>query len=219
MAKRRKECFFFFSQNHTNEFPRTSRYSKGLQVKWAGREWYEMHAELMVLTSEAVLPLAITAAFVSKGDHSSSHATWGYFMIVGVATQVFTGWIRTKGLKATHANFSGLHRVSEQGLRRVSVCREAVSVRSYPMLGRAIGLLPGLVRHPSTFALEREKVLVRSSILPLACIATIFPTRDGAVQQALPHLVWAFRIRLRRDSVLPWAGACLRRRRPHIFSG
>lgn len=94
--------------------PPTSRYSKGHKVKWAGREWYEMHQELMILTSEAVLPLAITAVFVSKGDHSTNHAHWGYLMIVGVATQIFTGWIRTKGLEAKHPNFSVLHRVSRR---------------------------------------------------------------------------------------------------------
>ena len=70
-----------------------------------------MHEEIMILTSEAVLPLAITAVFASGGDHGTSHAHWGYYMIAAVATQIFTGWIRTKGLEAKHANFSFLHRV------------------------------------------------------------------------------------------------------------
>lgn len=87
------------------------RYAKGQTVKWAQREWYEMHADLMIVASEAVLPLAITAAFATEGDHITDHARWGFLMIAGVAAQLFTGWIRMKGLEAKHANFSSLHRV------------------------------------------------------------------------------------------------------------
>ena len=112
-----------------------------------------------MLTSEAVLPLAITAAFVSEGDHTASHATWGYMMIVGVATQVFTGWIRTKGLKAKHANYSGLHRVSEQRVGRASVCREAVAVRLFRCQAAPSILAPTLLSPQHTLASEREKVL------------------------------------------------------------
>lgn len=81
-------------------------------MKWAGLEWYEMHEELMVVASEAVLPLGVTAVFASGGDHSTLHAHWGFYMIAAVAMQVLTGWIRKKGLEAKHANFSFLHRVS-----------------------------------------------------------------------------------------------------------
>lgn len=37
-------------------------------------------------------------------------------MIAAVAMQIFTGWMRTKGLEAKHSNFSLLHRVSESSL-------------------------------------------------------------------------------------------------------
>lgn len=53
----------------------------------------------------------ITAVFASGGDHTTPHAHWGYYMIAAVAVQVFTGFMRTKGLEAKHANFSYLHRV------------------------------------------------------------------------------------------------------------
>ncbi|CAM9703751.1 unnamed protein product, partial [Ectocarpus sp. 12 AP-2014] len=38
-----------------------ARYRKGDAIKWAGREWYEMHEEIMIVASEVVLPLGITA--------------------------------------------------------------------------------------------------------------------------------------------------------------
>lgn len=76
----------------------------------------------MIVASEAVLPLGITAVVATGGDHTTKHAHWGYYMITAVAAQIFTGWIRTKGLEAKHANFSFLHRVrglgSESGLGR-----------------------------------------------------------------------------------------------------
>ena len=65
----------------------------------------------MIVTAEAVLPLGITAVAATGGDHTTKHAHWGYYMIAAVAAQVFTGWMRTKGLKAEHSNFSFLHRV------------------------------------------------------------------------------------------------------------
>ena len=80
-------------------------------MDWAGYEWYEMHEEIMILASEAVLPLGITAVFASGGNHTTSHAHWGYYMIAAVTLQLFTGWMRTKGLESKHANFSFLHRV------------------------------------------------------------------------------------------------------------
>eukprot|EP00904_Undaria_pinnatifida_P011028 jgi/Undpi1/7055/HiC_scaffold_21.g09529.m1 len=89
------------------------RYRKGEEVNWAGRQWYEMHEEIMIVTSEAVLPLGITAVVATGGDHTSKHAHLGYYMIAAVAAQVFTGWIRTKGLEAKHANFSVLHRCNK----------------------------------------------------------------------------------------------------------
>lgn len=49
------------------------RYRKGQQVAF-GRPWYGAHAQVMVVASEAVLPLAITAIFATNGDNSSSHA-------------------------------------------------------------------------------------------------------------------------------------------------
>lgn len=57
------------------------------------------------------LSAQITAVFASGGDHTSEHAHWGYYMIAAVALQLFTGFMRTKGLEAKHANFSFLHRV------------------------------------------------------------------------------------------------------------
>ena len=89
----------------------TFRYRKGDTIGWAKREWYEMHEELMIVASEAVLPLGITAVVASGGEHESSHAHWGYYMIAAVAAQIFTGMMRTKALEAKHANFSFLHRV------------------------------------------------------------------------------------------------------------
>ncbi|CAM9831972.1 unnamed protein product [Ectocarpus sp. 4 AP-2014] len=90
-----------------------ARYRKGDAIKWAGREWYEMHEEIMIVASEAVLPLGITAVFASRGRTSEAHARWGYYMIVAVAMQIFTGWMRTKGLEAKHSNFSLFHRFNK----------------------------------------------------------------------------------------------------------
>ena len=46
----------------------------------------------MILASEAVLPLGITAVFASGGGHDTHHAHWGYYMIAAVAVQVlFSG--------------------------------------------------------------------------------------------------------------------------------
>ncbi|CBJ27734.1 peroxidase [Ectocarpus siliculosus] len=90
-----------------------ARYRKGDAIKWAGREWYEMHEDIMIVASEAVLPLGITAVFASRGRTSEAHAHWGYYMIAAVAMQIFTGWMRTKGLEAKHSNFSLLHRFNK----------------------------------------------------------------------------------------------------------
>ncbi|CAM9558139.1 unnamed protein product [Pylaiella littoralis] len=91
------------------------RYRKGESITWFSFdfEWFEMHQELMIIASEAVLPLAITAVFASGGDHTTSHAHWGYFMIAAVALQVFTGFVRVKGLEAAQANFSFVHRFNK----------------------------------------------------------------------------------------------------------
>ena len=80
----------------------------------------------MIVASEAVLPLGITAVFASGGNHRSSHAHWGYYMIAAVAAQIFTGWMRCKGLEAKHSNFSSFHRV-----RLPLIARPADSHRSY----------------------------------------------------------------------------------------
>lgn len=47
------------------------RYYKGRE--FFGTKWLDMHAELMILVSEAVLPLSITAIVVG-GHHSTDHA-------------------------------------------------------------------------------------------------------------------------------------------------
>lgn len=90
-----------------------------------------MHADIMVVASEAVLPLGITAVFASRGRTSAAHAHWGYYMIAAVAMQIFTDWMRTKGLEAKHSNFSLLHRV--RGLLTHTL-REIVSKRETPSL-------------------------------------------------------------------------------------
>lgn len=90
---------------------RLSRYRKGENVAWAGREWWEMHEEIMIVAAEAVLPLGITAVFASGGNHDTSHAYWGYYLIAAVAMQVISGWVRVKALEAKQANYSYFHRV------------------------------------------------------------------------------------------------------------
>ncbi|CAN0347517.1 unnamed protein product, partial [Scytosiphon promiscuus] len=51
--------------------------------------------------------------FASHGRTSAAHANWGYYMIAAVALQIFTGWLRTKGLEAKQFNFSYLHRFNK----------------------------------------------------------------------------------------------------------
>ena len=51
----------------------------------------------MILASEAVLPLGITAVFASGGGHDTEHAHWGYYMIAAVAVQV-RGWCLDTGI-------------------------------------------------------------------------------------------------------------------------
>lgn len=48
-------------------------YRKGETVAF-GKEWYQMHEECMIIASEAVLPLAITAIFATYGRSSNEHA-------------------------------------------------------------------------------------------------------------------------------------------------
>ena len=42
-----------------------------------GNLWWDMYEECMVVCSEALLPLAITALFATGGPHNSEHAKWG----------------------------------------------------------------------------------------------------------------------------------------------
>ncbi|CAM9611990.1 unnamed protein product, partial [Ascophyllum nodosum] len=58
------------------------RYRKGDTIRWAGREWYEMREELMIVASEAVLPLGITAYF---------HIWAGRFAYVAGVVQCYRG--------------------------------------------------------------------------------------------------------------------------------
>ncbi|CAM9152625.1 unnamed protein product [Ectocarpus sp. 12 AP-2014] len=76
-------------------------------------EWWEMHEEIMIVASEAVLPLGITAIFASGSQHGTEHAHWGYYMIVAVMAQVLSGWLRVKGLGGKNANFSVFHRFNK----------------------------------------------------------------------------------------------------------
>ncbi|CAM9198778.1 unnamed protein product [Choristocarpus tenellus] len=88
------------------------RYRKGSEIR--GTPWYEAHAEAMIIASEAVIPLGVTAiAASSGGGHNSPHAHLGYFMISAVVLQLFTGWLRTRALEAKNANFSIFHRVNK----------------------------------------------------------------------------------------------------------
>lgn len=50
------------------------RYRKGDMVMM-GNRWWEMHAELMAVATEMVLPLSITAIFSSSGTTSGSHSS------------------------------------------------------------------------------------------------------------------------------------------------
>eukprot|EP00752_Nemacystus_decipiens_P002581 g2416.t2 len=90
------------------------RYRKGEQIDFIWQyEWWEMHEEIMIVASEAVLPLGITAIFATGGEHGSSHAHWGYYMIAAVVLQVLSGWLRVKGLGGKNANFSLFHRFNK----------------------------------------------------------------------------------------------------------
>lgn len=53
------------------------RYRKGKKEVF-GSQWWETHSELMIVSSEMVLPLAITAIFTTSGDHNSQHAKQVY---------------------------------------------------------------------------------------------------------------------------------------------
>ncbi|CAM9873857.1 unnamed protein product [Ectocarpus sp. 6 AP-2014] len=76
-------------------------------------EWWEMHEEIMIVASEAVLPLGITAIFASGSQRGTEHAHWGYYMIIAVMAQVLSGWLRVKGLGGKNANFSVFHRFNK----------------------------------------------------------------------------------------------------------
>ncbi|CAN0184392.1 unnamed protein product, partial [Scytosiphon promiscuus] len=90
------------------------RYRKGEEIDFIWQyQWWEMHEEIMIVASEAVLPLGITAIFASGGGHNSEHAHWGYYMIAAVIAQVLTGWLRVKGLEGKNANFSNFHRFNK----------------------------------------------------------------------------------------------------------
>lgn len=53
------------------------RYRKGKKEVF-GSQWWETHSELMIVSSEMVLPLAITGIFTTSGDHNSEHAKQVY---------------------------------------------------------------------------------------------------------------------------------------------
>ncbi|CAM9298493.1 unnamed protein product [Ectocarpus sp. 4 AP-2014] len=90
------------------------RYRKGEEIDFIWRyEWWEMHEEIMIVASEAVLPLGITAIFASGSQRGTEHAHWGYYMIVAVIAQVLSGWLRVKGLGGKNANFSVFHRFNK----------------------------------------------------------------------------------------------------------
>lgn len=52
------------------------RYRKG-KTSITGSLWWEVHEECMIVASEAVLPLGITAVITTGGSHDSGHAKWG----------------------------------------------------------------------------------------------------------------------------------------------
>ncbi|CAN0025142.1 unnamed protein product, partial [Ectocarpus sp. 6 AP-2014] len=90
------------------------RYRKGEEIDFIWRyQWWEMHEEIMIVASEAVLPLGITAIFASGGEHQNEHAHWGYYMIAAVIAQVLSGWLRVKGLGGKNANFCLFHRCNK----------------------------------------------------------------------------------------------------------
>ncbi|CAM9216757.1 unnamed protein product [Sphacelaria rigidula] len=88
-----------------------ARYHKGDEI--LGQAWHQRHAEVMIVASETVLPLSITAIFSTSGDHSSEHAIWGIYLIVAVATQVLSGWLRVKALEGRYCNFSLLNQMNK----------------------------------------------------------------------------------------------------------
>lgn len=59
-----------------------SRYRKG-EKEFFGSQWWEMHAELMIIASEIVLPMSITAIVATSGSHDSYHAKWVDTLFVG----------------------------------------------------------------------------------------------------------------------------------------
>eukprot|EP00904_Undaria_pinnatifida_P011388 jgi/Undpi1/737/HiC_scaffold_10.g04201.m1 len=89
-----------------------ARYRKG-QLSLTGNLWWEMHAECMIICAEALLPLAITAIFITGGPHNSQHAKWGFYMIGAIVLQIATGWSRSRAILAKGNNFSLFHRVNK----------------------------------------------------------------------------------------------------------
>ncbi|CAM9611494.1 unnamed protein product, partial [Ascophyllum nodosum] len=67
----------------------------------------------MILASEMVLPLSITAILTTSGFHDSRHAKWGFYMIAAIAFQISTGYLRQKALEGKHSNFSLFNRVNK----------------------------------------------------------------------------------------------------------
>lgn len=78
----------------------------------------------MCIAAGTILAAQITAVFASGGDHTTKHAHWGFYMIAAVAIQIFTGFMRTKGLEAKHANFSFVHRVGGWEGGRAGSCQQ-----------------------------------------------------------------------------------------------
>ncbi|CAM9145144.1 unnamed protein product [Ectocarpus sp. 8 AP-2014] len=89
-----------------------ANHGEEIEIIWR-YEWWEMHEEIMIVASEAVLPLGITAIFASGSQRGTEHAHWGYYMIVAVIAQVLSGWLRVKGLGGKNANFSVFHRFNK----------------------------------------------------------------------------------------------------------
>ena len=56
--------------------PVLGRYRKGKTTLF-GNPWWEVHRDSMVISAEALLPLAITAIVTTGGPHNSTHAKWG----------------------------------------------------------------------------------------------------------------------------------------------
>ncbi|CAN0197906.1 unnamed protein product, partial [Ascophyllum nodosum] len=89
-----------------------ARYRRG-EKEFFGHQWWEAHSEIMILASEMVLPLSITAILTTSGSHDSRHAQWGFYVIAAIAFQISTGYLRQKALEGKHSNFSIFNRVNK----------------------------------------------------------------------------------------------------------